>query len=415
MTTRPTLLLARGVVPRASSFPPDAPVGDVPAGLLVRGGRVLEVARGRGALDRLVRRHDPRRRDLGDVVLLPGLVNAHAHLELGPLAGHLPGDAGFPAWVGALLRARADLTPGDHERGAASGLARALATGTTTLGDIDSTGAVLAAVGRAPRRPRLRVYREVLDAWDPARTAAALARLEPALREGARLVEGYAPHAPFTTSRALLAGVAARRRRRPRPLAVHWAESPDELAWLEDGGGGFAGALGASPGVHGLDLLEEAGLLGPATALVHGNLPRPGERARIAAAGASLVHCPGTHAFFDRPSFDPGPWRRAGVPLALGTDSLASNADLDLRREARLLLAARPELGAGEVLALATEGGARALDLAAEVGALEPGFRADALALPVGRGATLEGLAGALFAGTAPPCVVLAGRRVPPP
>ena len=238
---------------------------------------------------------------------------------------------------------------------------------------------MLAALGRGGARPRLRVYREVLDAWDPGRTEAALERLREPLVEGERLLEGYSPHAPFTTSAELLAGVAARVRRRPRPLAVHWSESPEELEWLEEGRGGFAPFLGPGPGVRGLDLLEAAGLLGPDLALVHGNLPRPGEIERIASAGAAVVHCPGTHRFFDRPPFPLERYRRAGVPVALGTDSLASNQDLDLRQEARLLLEGRPELSPIEVLGMATEGGARALGLVGEVGCLESGARAAAL------------------------------------
>ena len=126
-----------------------------------------------------------------------------------------------------------------------------------------------------------------------------------------------------------------------------------------------------------LDLIEEAGLLGPRTALVHGNLPAPGEPERLAATGTSLVHCPGTHRFFGRDPFPLEEYRRAGVNLALGTDSLASNTALDMRREMALLRQAQPGLAPAEVWLMATRGGARALDLQGQVGCLTPGARAD--------------------------------------
>jgi len=126
-------------------------------------------------------------------------------------------------------------------------------------------------------------------------------------------------------------------RRRRLAVAIHWSETAAERAWLEEGQGPLAAVLGTSPRTSGLDLLEAAGLLASSTALVHGNHPRRDEAARLAAHGVSLVHCPGTHAFFGREPFDFERALRAGVRIALGTDSLASNEELDLRREARLL------------------------------------------------------------------------------
>jgi cytosine/adenosine deaminase-related metal-dependent hydrolase len=112
-------------------------------------------------------------------------------------------------------------------------------------------------------------------------------------------------------------------------------------------------------------------------ALVHGNHPQPGEPARIALAGAVVVHCPGSHAWFERASFPLERYRRAGVPVALGTDSLASNEDLDLGREMRLSMESFPGLGPLAAWAMATESGAKALGLEGRVGSLEVGSWAD--------------------------------------
>jgi cytosine/adenosine deaminase-related metal-dependent hydrolase len=379
-------------------------------GLVLAGGRVARVLRSPSAV---------RRAGTAGVLeleglVIPGLVDAHAHLELGGLGAELPGGGGFTAWVGALLAARGARSPAALRAGARRDAARLLATGTTAIGDVDTTGAGLAAAlarrASGPPRPRVVLYREVLDAWDPRRTAAALAGVRCALRRRVDLVEGISPHAPFTASPDLLRAAAALARRRSLPIAVHWSESEDERAWLERGDGPLARVLPPGPRRAGLDLLAEAGLLGPRTALIHGNLPRRGEPARIARAGASVVHCPGCHAFFGRAPFPLERYLRAGVPLALGTDSRASNADLDMRREMALLRASAPGLSPERVLAMATAGGARALGLGAEIGALCPGLRADLVAFDVrarGRRAALD----ELTAGRPDVLAVLVGGR----
>jgi cytosine/adenosine deaminase-related metal-dependent hydrolase len=116
---------------------------------------------------------------------------------------------------------------------------------------------------------------------------------------------------------------------------------------------------------------------------VHGNHPERGELARIARAGASLVHCPGSHAYFTRPPAPLAAWLAAGVELALGTDSLASNTDLDMYGEMALLRASHPQLAPTTVWRMATLGGARALGWAGRVGDLRRGAWADCVLLDV--------------------------------
>ena len=180
----------------------------------------------------------------------------------------------------------------------------------------------------------------------------------------------------------LVAEDDARSRAAGLPVAIHWSETEEELRWLEQGEGPFAALLGPSPRRAGLVLLDHAGLLGPGLALVHANHANPDERALIAARGACVVHCPGTHAFFARAPFDVLAWLRAGVPVALGSDSLASNDHLDLRRELARLRSACPELDDHAAWDCATRHGARALGLAGRAGVLAPGAWADLLAVP---------------------------------
>ena len=403
------VLTARAVLPRPGAAIPGG-------GLLVAGDRIERVLGSPRAVARARNRPGARLRDLGEVLLAPGLVNAHAHLELTGLGGRIPPGADFGAWIGAVLRLRAERGPSRLAGDAAEGARRLLWAGATAVGDVDTTGAAERGLARA--RLRTVLFRELLDAQDPARTGEALARVRRALPPRALRREGLAPHAPFTASPALLAAIAVLARRRRAPLSVHWSETEDELCYLERGEGPLAERLGPSPRRSGLELLEDAGLLGPGLALVHGNHPGRGEIARIAAAGATLVHCPGTHAFFGR---EPAPLRhylRAGVPVALGTDSLASNRALDPRHEMRAVGRAHPWLTPEAIWAMGTVHGARALGLAGEVGELVPGARADLVALgplpcPLGSG-TARALVEAAIEGLSVVGVWVGGRPVRP-
>jgi cytosine/adenosine deaminase-related metal-dependent hydrolase len=342
-------------------------------GLWIRDGRVERVLRTARVPRGLAA--SARRLDFGDAIVAPGLVNAHAHLELSGLAGVLPRGRDFAGWIRALLAARATQIPADWEAAARCGADRALATGTTTIGDIDTSGAALAGLrGHALRVVHLR---EALDAQDPSRTSFALRRVSRRLPRRARRHEGLSPHAPFTVSPALLNGLAKLALRRDACVQMHWSETREEVEWMRSGGGPLAPLLGPSPRRSGLELLADAGLLTRRLSLVHANHLLRGEAERLARARATVVHCPGSHAWFERAPF---PWRRyraAGVRVALGTDSWASNDDLDLRRELRLASRAHSWLPPEELWAAATTAGARALGLESLVGALRPGLCAD--------------------------------------
>lgn len=361
----------RLLVPRALLVAPERWIDG--GALLVRAGRIVEVLASARRRRRVVER-GVRVVELGERLVTPGLVNAHAHLELGALRGRTARGDSFAAWIASVLRERAGAPPDSFSRAWELGAARALATGTTLVGDVDSTGAAFEA--RGPR-PRVRAYREVLDAFDPRRTPAAVARLAARPSRRARTSDAVSPHAPHTVSDALLDAVARRARGAPTWIGVHWAETAEEGEWLERGTGPLAALLGRSPREAGLARLARRGLLGPRTALYHGNHARGQELAAIARAGATLVHCPGTHAFFARARVDVGAWARAGVRVALGTDSLASNDDLDLALELARLRRAAPELAPELAWDFATRSGARALGFEGRAGELRPGAFAD--------------------------------------
>ncbi len=332
-------------------------------------------------------------------ILTPGLINAHTHLDLGALKGAVPGSGGFLAWVGELVAAREGLFPEEIATGVRASAWEALRTGTTTLLDIDSMGSTAAALSSTPSSlseevqgalPRILLLREILDGSPQGRSARSEAAYELA-RQAVRAGHGLSPHATHTVGDALLADLGAllAEGQQPRvPLAVHWAETPEETQWLLHGEGPFAAWLGPSSGQLGTERLALAGLLRGAT-LIHGNDPQPGEPERLAAADATLVHCPGCHRFFGRPRFPVERYQRAGVRLALGTDSWASNDALDMRREMHL---ARETLGldAPTVWRMATEHGASTIPDAMVTGTIAEGSSADLVAFR--RPRSLDGL-----------------------
>lgn len=337
-------------------------------------------------------------RDLGEALLMPGLVNAHTHLELTLLRGLMDG-LPFREWIVQLQRAKTErMTRERYLEAALLGIEEGLRAGITTYGDTCDSGVALEAMRTMGVRGIM--YQEVFcpspDPGQVSRAAAALdaklAALEPLESDLQRL--GISPHAPYTCSDPLLT-LAARSR---RPIAIHVAESEDESLLIRDGAGAFASPLRArgipvaararSP----IELLRKQGILDarPAPLLVHCvQLDAPDIRA-IAGSGASVAHCPISNARLGHGVAPLLELLDAGVAVGLGSDSMASNDRMHILEEARAAVLAQrvrsrtPDALCPErALELATIGGARALGLADRIGSLEPGKDADLAAFPL--------------------------------
>lgn len=342
------------------------------------------------------------------VAVLPALVNAHAHLQIAPLPRQ---ERRFLPWVGAIIAARSATTPAQERARVRRALADLLAGGATAVGDIDATGLAGRELARA--RVRSRSYRELTGFHLDAPSSRALVR-ERWRPDAGAMRAGLSPHAPYSVSAALFAAAAAR----TRHLAVHCAEVPEEQEFLRTGRGPFRELLerlGRLPSGHrpprvgAVQWLARLGVLRAGTQLVHCQELERGDAARIAASGASIAVCPGTIAYFGRTPPPVGAWLAAGIRVALGTDSAASNDGLSLRAE--LARAARmwPALAPDDLLAMATTHGAASLGLRG-AGSLRPGGRADLLVVPAL--ATPAATLAAFVAGELPTlAVVCAGRR----
>lgn len=330
-------------------------------------GRIVALRRARGPVE--------------DLAVLPGLVNAHAHLQIGALPSP---ERQFLPWVGAVMAARGPATATDLRRRASQSLRDLLDSGTTAVGEIDSTGHSPATLDRLPMAGRC--YRELTGFHLQAAAARALVRERMPELTGRSMLPGLSPHAPYSVSPDLMRAAF----RRTRHLAIHCAELPEEQLFLRTGTGPFAdllrklGRLPANfrpPGVGAVRWLEQLGVLRATTLLVHCQELERGDPARIAAAGAAIAVCPGTIDYFGRTPPRVRSWLDKGIPVALGTDSLASNeGGLSMRNELARAAEMWPELSPAKLLAMATSSGGTAL--AGPFGGLRRGGRADLIAVP---------------------------------
>jgi cytosine/adenosine deaminase-related metal-dependent hydrolase len=352
-----------------------------------------------GEITAVGRGHDAppadRTLDLGAAVVLPGLVNAHTHLELSWLRGQIPPAVNFLSWVGELMRLRTRLeTFADVEAMAAmtAALDEMQATGTAAVGDISN--ALVSPPALRERRIPAVVFHELLGFRDldgRAALAASAERRRPATAHGVRVVP--AAHAPFSVSPELFRALADEVRQTPRPqTSVHVAESPEEVQLLHDGTGPWRERLvelgawrdGWTPPATGPgDYLCDLGVLTAGTLAVHGVQLTDRELERLAAADVTLVTCPRSNLWVGVGAAPTARFLTAGVRLAVGTDSLASAPDLNLFGELAAMRAAAPDVPARQLLRSATQAGAEALGMDDRLGSLAPGRRAHLVAVTV--------------------------------
>jgi cytosine/adenosine deaminase-related metal-dependent hydrolase len=326
--------------------------------------------------------------DLGNVAILPGLVNAHTHLDLTGLRGLAPPSSDFTRWLRQVIAHRRSRTREQTRQDVQAGLSECLRFGTTLVGDISGDGASWDVLEGAPLRAV--VFRELLGLTQE-RAQQALADADAWLqshRATATCRPGLSPHAPYSARADLIGRSKGLAEKHNAPVAIHLAESAAEMELMRRRSGPLV------PFLKELGVWDAEGLAdSPAQVMraaswrlripqlfIHGNY-----LARNAAVRPrdTVVYCPRTHAAFGHP---PHPFREFLARkrrVALGTDSLASNPDLDLLAEARFLYRLHPDLAGDVLLRMATLSGAEALDWADQTGSLDAGKSADLIVLPL--------------------------------
>ncbi len=374
------------------------------AGLAFAGGRWVEgvEVRHSGGVIESVRRVRGAGRG---VILLPGLVNAHAHLELTFLGGRLA-PAPFPEWAARLMEERAKRSAADVEASLREGIRLSVAAGTAAVGDF-----AWLSRNDALRQSGLRAvsWREALGIAPGRADEAARRALEFLGKRTATWTAGLAPHAPYSCSGDLYRRLFREAASAGVPFATHLSELREEIEYLRTGRGAFADmlrAIGRDPGgwrpprLRPVAYLARLGVLRGATA-AHANYLTPADITALRRARAAVVWCPRTHAFFGHPAHPARRLLAAGVPVALGTDSLGSSPSLDLREEIKAAMGKGFSLE--EALTMATAHGARALGLKRS-GRIAPGYAAD-FTLIAGD-TPMDALAGPVAG------VLVAGRRL---
>jgi 5-methylthioadenosine/S-adenosylhomocysteine deaminase len=335
---------------------------------------------------------DSQTTDFGKAAILPGFVNAHSHLELSVMRGFLEREEGdFFAWLRKLTLARLAMTPEDLLVSATCGAIEAVRAGVTCLGDASSSSP---QAMKALRVVGLRgiVYQESFGP-DPKLAAENVATLREQVRgmreqENGLVRAGVSPHAPYTVSATQLELISRLAIDEKLPVMMHAAESQAERLFMLEGLGPFAEGLRDrgidwhAPGISTIEYLGLHGILQTRPLLAHCINVDDHDLELINQAGAGIAHCPKSNAKFGHgraPFFD---FIGRGTNVGLGSDSVASNNTCDILEEARFAtLLGRRDRGdrvtSEQALFAATLGGARALGLEDEIGALEGGLQAD--------------------------------------
>jgi len=318
--------------------------------------------------------------------LVPGLVNTHTHLELTHLAGKNT-EGEFAGWIRTLRALKDATTAQEFSQAAEQGVRDAWAAGVTCVADTGSTGAPLEALARLGGRG---IYYHEVFGPDAAQARASMVELERAVDRlgaltSAQLRLGVSPHAPYTVSDRLYRAVDDLARGAGLPVAMHLAESRAETQLVREGRGPFADALRArgiqvarvarSP----VQYLVQLGVLERATAClcIHCVQVDQEDVVLLKRAGVSIAHCPRSNRAHGHGTAPLAAFRRAGLRVGLGTDSVVSVGDSSLWAEA-----AAAGLEGEDALRMMTIEGARALGLEREIGSLEVGKEADLAIFP---------------------------------
>jgi cytosine/adenosine deaminase-related metal-dependent hydrolase len=370
-------------------------------------------------------RHSGKIVDLGERVLLPGLINAHCHLDYTCMGGEIPRPQSFTEWVGAINAEKAKLSEADYRESIRQGFAEAKKFGTTTIVNLTAFPELIAEV-----RPPIRTwwFAELIDVRAPERANElvdlAVERLKPATNWG------LAPHALYTASANLYHRCEDIARRDNVLLTTHLAESHEEMAMFRDGSGPlyeFLKEIGRDMSDCGKDetpVAKFAGASGsprrirpaadgralPSWIIAHLNELTESDFALLEKLPAKfhIVHSPRSHAYFGHSPFQFERLRQLGFDICLGTDSLASNDDLSLFAEMRQFAKMFPSVSPDEILRMVTVNPAQALRQGNALGKICPGARLDFVAVPFSGGDVFEEIIA--FAGES---WVVAGGEIP--
>lgn len=352
--------------------------------LVLRHGRISDI----GQTDKILRKHPSHIIfDLGNCVIMPGLVNTHAHIEL-PFLLNTIKSSDYSKWIVNLIRAKKCLTNTDYATAAEQNIRELIQCGTTTVGDISTHG--ISGVLLKKSGLRAVVYQEIINMMPSVKWRASRMQF-PLLRGSTLIKNGLSPHTPFTVSEAVLLDVLCYSAKHNIPLAMHVAESKEETALLRGNKGGLntiyelAGwNIDWAPHAQSsFEYLHRLGLLSPRLMAVHAVHVTDREISLMQRSKSTIAHCPRSNRNLAVGKMPLKKFLDAKLTVGLGTDSLASVHNLNMWDEMRSAYHMHKNDGVTpeDIFYLATMGGASALGLGEETGSISPGKRADMIAI----------------------------------
>jgi cytosine/adenosine deaminase-related metal-dependent hydrolase len=365
----------------------DAPIRD--GWLATDHGRIVAVGR-RAPADGV------REVDLGAAAILPGLVNAHTHLELSYLRDEVPPASQFVNWVRGVIaarRQRPDARSPEILDAIDRGLAEAVQCGTAIVGDISNTLVTVPPLMSSPLAAV--VFYELIrfNTDDPRGVVDEAMAALTALPPSSRVRTSLAAHAPYSVAPLVLRAIREAIDRQPfLPCSIHLSESVEEVEFIGTGGGPWRALLEevgswdprwVAPGGTPVQFLDDCGFLDARILAVHGVQMTDADLARLSARGATIVTCPRSNGHTGAGAPPIEDFYTSGVRIAVGTDSLASAPDLNVFAELATMRALAPSVPARRLLDSATRQGARALGFDGDYGTIEPGKSARLLAVEI--------------------------------
>ncbi len=372
------IILARKILPITS---PDIENG----ALLIKNNKIEAL----GTQKTILRKY-PKERivDLKDRLIMPGLINLHAHLELSWLKNLIGEKPVFFEWVMTLVELRKKENAAIAAESAAAGLRESIKTGTTCIADTSSRETSLPYLIKSGIRAM--VYLEVLGMDE--RHANTIMKLLQDRLKGLdtlpdRIMAGLSPHAPYSVSSKLISMLSNLSSTNRLSLSVHISETIDEYLYIQGKPSAIDrymkkfgwDALKPNRGRSSVSFLNKHKLLNNCIA-VHSVHVDKRDMALLKSAGASVAHCPRSNHFLNAGLAPVGEMLDAGINVGIGTDSLASNLDLNMWNEMRFAYLVN-KLPARKVIEMATINGANALGIGKVTGSLEPGKDADIIAI----------------------------------
>ena len=327
--------------------------------------------------------------DLKDQILLPGLINAHCHLDYTSFKGAIFQKKNFAAWIKTINGLKANFSGADFLQSIDKGFDLLAQSGCTTVFNIEAFPELLLRMPRPPLRTwwflELIDLRNRLGSDDVLLGALSFFEKHPDWLGGF----GLSPHAPYTASIELYRLAKRCSDQLKMPWTTHLAESIEEQEMFLYGKGPlheFLGSLGRENSDCGqgsaLSHLLDFGALSPACILVHLNYLQEYDWQALRENRYSIVHCPRCHAYFNHGRFPLERLQETGANICLGTDSLASNDQLDLRAEIRMAQHHYPQVTSREWLQMITVNPAEAIGLPGQLGVIQPHALADLVAFP---------------------------------